>query len=135
RIPPEDLEAALAPLPLDLLAEPYRAAVPLLTRLIGKLQHISVHPGGVVIAEPRIDRYAPLERAPKGVLVTQYDMHSLEKIGLVKIDLLGNRALSAIQETVRWLGGPVQMADADVATLATLREARTVGCFQIETPA
>src|SRR5207302_9915412 len=135
RIPPEDLEAALAPLPLDLLAEPYRAAVPLLTRLIGKLQHISVHPGGVVIAEPRIDHYAPLERAPKGVLVTQFDMHSLEKIGLVKIDLLGNRALAAVEETVQWIGQPTQMPDADPATLETLRLARTVGCFQIETPA
>ncbi|HMC89476.1 MAG TPA: OB-fold nucleic acid binding domain-containing protein, partial [Gemmataceae bacterium] len=135
QIPADDLDLALAPVPVHLLTEPYRSAVPLLTRLIGKLQHISVHPGGVVIAEPRIDQHAPLERAPKGVLVTQYDMHSLEKIGLVKIDLLGNRALSAVQEALGAIARAEEMPDADAATLATLHEARTVGCFQIETPA
>jgi DNA-directed DNA polymerase III PolC len=136
RLPAEELEPqAAAPLLVDLLPERYREAVPLITRLIGKMQHISVHPGGVVIAEPRIDHYAPLERAPKGVLVTQYDMHSLEKLGLVKIDLLGNRALGAVQETLRWIGGQGEAPDGDPATLQTLRESRTVGCFQIETPA
>jgi DNA-directed DNA polymerase III PolC len=135
-LPADELETELPPqLPLELLPERYRSAVPLITRLIGKMQHISVHPGGVVIAEPRIEDYAPLERAPKGVLVTQYDMHSLEKIGLVKIDLLGNRALSAVQETLRWIGHPAEMPDDDPLTLQTLRESRTVGCFQIETPA
>src|SRR5439155_9705090 len=85
-LPADELEPEAAPqLPLEALPERYRSAVPLITRLIGKMQHISVHPGGIVIAEPRIEHYAPLERAPKGVRVTQYDMHSLEKIGLVKI--------------------------------------------------
>jgi DNA polymerase III alpha subunit len=62
-------------------------------------------------------------------------MHSLEKIGLVKIDILGNRALAAVQETLRWIGHPMEMPDGDGATLATVRAAQTVGCFQIETPA
>ncbi|MFL5244785.1 MAG: DNA polymerase III subunit alpha [Gemmataceae bacterium] len=131
----DDIEGAPSPFPVHLLSDRYRSAVPTIMRLVGKLQHISVHPGGIVLAEPRIDRYAPLERAPKGVLVTQYDMHSLQKIGLVKIDLLGNRALSAVQETLRWIGHPVEIPDGDAATLEALREARTVGCFQIETPA
>src|SRR5207245_2591710 len=85
--------------------------------------------------EPRIYQYATLERVRKGVLVTQYDMHSLEKIGLVKIDLLGNRALSAVQETLALIGHAEEMPDGDASTVSTLREARTVGCFQIETPA
>jgi DNA polymerase III subunit alpha len=136
QIPPDGLETdATPPLPLELLNGSCRAFLPLILRLVGKMQHISVHPGGVVIAEPRIDHYAPLERAPKGVLVTQYDMHSLARIGLVKIDLLGNRALSAVQETLRLIGSAPTMADGDPATLRTLHEARTVGCFQIETPA
>src|SRR5207245_5968490 len=46
-----------------------------------------------------------------------------------------NRALSAIQETLQAVGGSVDMADGDPATLKTLREGKTVGCFQIETPA
>jgi hypothetical protein len=68
----------------------------LIERLVGKPRHVSVHPGGIVIAEPRIADWVPLERAAKGVVVTQYDMHSLAQLGMVKIDLLGNRALSAI---------------------------------------
>jgi DNA-directed DNA polymerase III PolC len=134
RMPADELEDEL-PLPLHLLPERYRASVPLIERLIGMFQHASVHPGGVVIAEPRVDCHAPLERAPKGVLVTQFDKTSLARLGLVKIDLLGNRALSAIQETCDSLGRVPAMPDADPATLATLRQARTVGCFQIETPA
>ncbi|PYM46425.1 MAG: hypothetical protein DME16_14785 [Candidatus Rokuibacteriota bacterium] len=134
RLPPDELEGEL-PLPLHLLPEQYRAAAPLIQRLVGMFQHVSVHPGGVVIAEPRIDGHVPVERAPKGVLVTQFDMASLAGIGLVKIDLLGNRALSALQEAGESLGGVPAMLDGDAATCAALREGRTVGCFQIETPA
>lgn len=135
RLPSDDGDPAVPPrLPLEILTEPYRSAVPLITRLIGKPQHISVHPGGLVIAQPRVVDYAPLERAPKGVLVTQYDMHSLPILGLVKIDLLGNRALTAIQETLRWVDQAETIPDGDAATLRTLRQAETVGCFQIETP-
>ena len=61
RLPSDDWEPSL---PLDLLPSAYRAAVPLLEHLIGKMQHISVHSGGVVIADRRIDSYVPLERAP-----------------------------------------------------------------------
>jgi DNA-directed DNA polymerase III PolC len=134
RLPADELGGEL-PLPLHLLPRHYRAAVPLIERLIGMFQHLSVHPGGVVIAEPRVECHVPLERAPKGVLVTQFDMAAVARIGLVKIDLLGNRALSAIQETCDSLGRVPAMPDADPATLTALREARTVGCFQIETPA
>src|SRR5439155_473114 len=84
---------------------------------------------------PDIDGHVPVERAPKGVLVTQFDMASLAGVGLVKIDLLGNRALSALQEAGESLGGVPAMPDGDAATCAALREGRTVGCFQIETPA
>jgi DNA-directed DNA polymerase III PolC len=134
RIPEDDLEP-ISPLPIHVLPDQVRASAPLINRLIGKLQHISVHPGGFVLAQPRIDQYAPLERAPKGVVITQYDLRSLKEIGLVKIDLLGNRALSAIQETLRVIGRPIDMPDRDLETLTTLREGKTIGCFQIETPA
>lgn len=133
-IPEHEADAReIAALAYRLLPRPYRDAVPLIARLVGKPQHIGVHPGGVVIAQPRLDVYAPLELAPKGVAVIQYDMHSLQKIGMIKIDLLGNRALSAISETLR-SAGPLEMPDGDPATLETLKLARTVSCFQIETP-
>ncbi|HEV8149399.1 MAG TPA: PHP domain-containing protein, partial [Gemmatimonadales bacterium] len=96
---PEELEPGVVVMPP--LPPEYRAAAPLLERLIGRPQHLSVHPGGLVLAEPAIECYAPLERAPKGVPVTQYDMTSLEKLGLIKLDLLGTRALSALEEARR----------------------------------
>ena len=123
-------------LPLALLGERARRALPVIERLIGTFQHLSVHPGGVVIASPRVDLHAPLERAPKGVPVTQYDMRSLADLGLIKIDLLGNRALAAIQATCQLAGiAPPSPERDDPATLQALREARTIGCFQVETPA
>src|SRR6185503_3404710 len=76
--------------------------------ILGLPRHLSVHPGGVVL---RPDGVAPLERAEKDVLVTQYDKETVEAAGLVKIDLLGNRALS------------------------TIRETGTLGCNQLESPA
>lgn len=78
RMPADELEEE--PPPLHLLPGPYRAAVPLIERLVGRFQHLSVHPGRVVIAEPPIDSQVPLERAPKGVRVTQFDKRGLAAI-------------------------------------------------------
>jgi len=101
-------------------------------------RHFSVHPGGVVLHP---DGVAPLERAEKGVLVTQYDKETVEAAGLVKIDLLGNRALSTIRETVeiveRTTGArlDVERLPVDEPSVRLLREARTLGCNQLESPA
>ncbi|HUP18878.1 MAG TPA: DNA polymerase III subunit alpha, partial [Gemmatimonadota bacterium] len=61
-------------------------------------RHIAVHPGGIVIGPERLEKWLPRQMAAKGVLVTQFDMHPVEDVGLVKIDLLGNRGLSAIAD-------------------------------------
>jgi len=106
--------------------------------LLGLPRHLSVHPGGIVL---RPDGAAPLERAEKGVIVTQYDKDTVEAAGLVKIDLLGNRALSTIRETLdiveRTTGRrlDVEKLPADEASVRLLREARTIGCNQLESPA
>jgi DNA polymerase III alpha subunit len=106
--------------------------------LLGLPRHLSVHPGGIVL---RPDGAAPLERAEKGVIVTQYDKDTVEAAGLVKIDLLGNRALSTIRETLdiveRTTGTrlDVEKLPVDEASLRLLREARTIGCNQLESPA
>jgi DNA polymerase III alpha subunit len=97
-------------------------------------RHFSVHPGGIVL---RPDGVAPLVRAEKGVLVTQYDKDAVERVGLVKIDLLGNRALSTIRETVEVAGGGIDVENlpVDEPTVRLLHEARTLGCNQLESPA
>ena len=69
-------------------------------QLVGLPRHLGLHPGGIVIADAPLDRYVPLEEAAKGIVCTQFEMRAIEAVGLVKIDLLGNRALSTIQETV-----------------------------------
>ena len=125
---------AQAALPLALLTDRFRLAAQLIERLIGTFQHLSVHAGGIVIATPRIDQHAPIERAPKGVPVTQYDVHALARLGMAKIDLLGNRALAAIQEACRIARIALPDTDGDPDTLEALRQGRTIGSFQVETP-
>ncbi|MFM1872160.1 MAG: hypothetical protein RL398_1582 [Planctomycetota bacterium] len=111
-------------------------------QLLAAPRHLGVHPGGVVIAPQPMRTLAPLERAAKGVVVTQYDMHFVEGLGLVKIDLLGNRALSIVHDCVTMLrrqGVAVpdltRIAEDDARCAALLRGGGTLGCFQVESPA
>jgi DNA-directed DNA polymerase III PolC len=67
-------------------------------QLAGFPRHLSIHAGGVIIAPDRITNYTPLEVAGKGIVISQYDMHSIERLGLVKMDLLGVRSLSIITD-------------------------------------
>ncbi|MCZ6820795.1 MAG: DNA polymerase III subunit alpha [Calditrichaeota bacterium] len=67
-------------------------------RLAGFPRHLSVHSGGVIIAPDRLTNYTPLEVAGKGIVISQYDMYSIERLGLVKMDLLGVRSLTIITE-------------------------------------
>jgi DNA-directed DNA polymerase III PolC len=113
-------------------------------RLVGLPRHLGIHPGGLVIADGPLDGYVPLEQAAKGIVVTQYEMRAIERIGLVKMDLLGNRALSVLAEAREWVAragaaprDPRDLdavADDDPDAARILREARTLGCFQIESP-
>ncbi len=61
---------------------------------------MSVHCGGVVIVPDRIDRHVPVETAPKGVQIIQWEKDQAEDAGLVKIDLLGNRSLAVIRDAL-----------------------------------
>jgi DNA-directed DNA polymerase III PolC len=124
-------------LPMPALSPSWARFAPWIERLIGRPQHLSVHPGGVVIAGTAISDRAPLTLAPKGVLVTQYDMHAVARLGMLKLDILGNRCLSELQ-TARELAQTAALddiSDDDPATLTLLQQAQTVGCFQVETPA
>jgi len=66
-------------------------------------RHLSIHPGGVIIAPDKITHYTPLEIAGKGIVIAQYDMYSIEKLGLVKMDLLGVRSLSIITDCMKYV--------------------------------
>ena len=104
--------------------------------------NLSVHPGGIVIGRMPIDRYTPIQPAPKGVRICQYDKRGVERIGLVKLDLLGNRGLSTVRytcELIRQRRGEVidveNLPGTDLATIDLVSRAQTVGCNQLESPA
>jgi DNA polymerase-3 subunit alpha len=104
----------------------------------GLPHHTSVHCGGIVIADGDITDYTPLELASKGIQVTQFDMHSVEKMGLIKIDLLGNRGLTVIEEATRAIRprhGSIAIRSDDPATAALMSGGKTLSCFQLESPA
>lgn len=139
--------------------------------LIGLPHHLSVHPGGVVIAPGPLTDLAPTQMAAKGVLITQFDLESIERLGLVKIDLLGIRGLTVLGDVAEAIAKtdfqqqigagsldvpgelPVvpklrsipgkwsnsldvldRIPEDDPATSDTIQQARTIGCFQIESP-
>jgi error-prone DNA polymerase len=108
--------------------------------LLGRPHHLSVHPGGIVITPWPIEDYVPIQRAAKGVRITQFEKDAAEAAGLVKIDLLGNRALANVDEIV----ARSPMADAltsdigffeDADTLQSLQRGDALGVNQLESPA
>lgn len=130
-----------ASLPVDI--EPWKTVFRRAKGIIGYPRHLSIHPGGIVIAPGKITDYVPLERARKGFVVTQYDMHPIEDIGLVKIDLLSQRSLGVLTDTLaalkknRKCEPPFNDFNAvctDPKTREIIREGRTMGCFYIESP-
>jgi DNA-directed DNA polymerase III PolC len=108
--------------------------------LDGTPHHLSVHPGGIVIAPGPITDLVPLQHATKGLLVTQFDMSGIEKLGLVKIDLLGISGLTVTADCVELIRQRrpdftvEQIPLDDAATAQTLSTAHSIGCFQIESP-
>jgi len=128
-------------LPLD--EEPWRSILDIAGAIDGHLRHLSVHVGGIVVAPEPITNFVPLERTAKGLVVTQYDMYPVEDMGLVKIDLLGNRSLGVIVDTVKDVrntrGEVVDFERIDPRddpeTKSLIREGRSIGCFYIESPA
>jgi error-prone DNA polymerase len=111
-------------------------------RIIGTPRYLSVHPGGVVLTPRPIDEYVPLQRAPKGVPIVQWEKDAVEDAGLVKIDLLGNRSLGVIRDAIGNLRTNGEAFDDfhwepedDLPTQQSLAQGRTMGCFYIESPA
>jgi len=121
---------------------PWPEILRLAARISGSPRYLSVHPGGVVITPNPTTDYVPVQRAPKGVPIIQWDKDGAEEAGLVKIDLLGNRSLGVIRDTihrVRENGTPFAeqgwQPEDDAATQSTVARGLTMGCFYIESPA
>jgi DNA polymerase-3 subunit alpha/error-prone DNA polymerase len=124
------------------LQPPWPAILSAAQGIIGTPRYLSVHPGGVVITPDPIDTYVPVEHAPKGVPIIQWEKDATEEAGLVKIDLLGNRSLGVIRDALHNLRVNREAFDErrwepedDVATQEAVAQGQTMGCFYIESPA
>ncbi|HET8552160.1 MAG TPA: DNA polymerase III subunit alpha [Gammaproteobacteria bacterium] len=109
-------------------------------RLVGKPRHVALHPAGLVVGDAPISDYVPVENAARGLVVTQYDLRSIARTGLVKLDLLGSKLLTQLDDAAMIAGKPrgadiLDLPQNDAPTLARLDKADTIGCFQVETPA
>lgn len=111
-------------------------------KLEGVARHASVHAAGVVIADKDITEYTPLQRESNGdKIITQYDMYSIgeDGVGLLKIDFLGLRNLTIIQEALRFIkdnqGKDINFSNIsfdDPKTYELLASGETTGIFQLE---
>jgi len=104
-------------------------------RLLGRPDHLSLHPGGIVVTPTPLEGHVPLQWAAKGVVMTQLEKDGVERIGLVKIDLLGNRALATVDEARRIVAGTDGPPLRDAAAEALLERGDTLGVAQLESPA
>jgi DNA-directed DNA polymerase III PolC len=128
-------------LPLD--REPWQRIAAAAQRILGFPRHLSVHPGGIIVAPEAINRWCPLERTPLGLAVTQYDMVGAEAMGLIKIDLLSQRSLGVLEDVLADLAAAgvetpldrFREVEGDWATRRLIREGRTMGVFYVESPA
>ena len=108
-------------------------------RLEGLPRHTSMHAAGVVISQKEVDDYVPLSRASDGSITTQFTMTTLEELGLLKMDFLGLRTLTVIQNAVRMAekssGKHIDIDHIDFddkAVLDSLGTGKTDGVFQLE---
>jgi error-prone DNA polymerase len=127
---------------LDPEREPLATVLRIGRYLDGNPKGLATHPCGIAVAPEPIARRAPLERSPKGLVTTQYSMYPAEALGLIKLDLLGNRSLTALEDAraaVRAHTGNAPdfttlAPDADPATRELVARGDTMGCFYIESP-
>ncbi len=108
-------------------------------RLEGLPRHTSMHAAGVVISQKSVDEYVPLSRASDGSITTQFTMTTLENLGLLKMDFLGLRTLTVIQNSVQLLKKSqninldiIHIDYNDAQVLASLGTGKTDGVFQLE---
>ena len=119
--------------------EQVKELVDMSMRLEGLPRHTSMHAAGVVISQKAVDEYVPLSRAQDGSLTTQFTMTTLEELGLLKMDFLGLRTLTVIQNAVRMVeqghGCKIDVDHIDYndkAVLDSLGTGKTDGVFQLE---
>ena len=106
-------------------------------KLEGVVRHASTHACGVVITAEPIDNLVPRQHPSQDdkTIITQYEMHSIEDLGLLKMDFLGLKNLTVIENTLNSIPKTINLAEislADKKTFKLLQSIQTVGVFQLE---
>ena len=110
-------------------------------KLEGVVRHASTHACGVVITKEPLTNYTPLQYASQGdkTIITQYEMHAIESLGLLKMDFLGLKNLTVIENTLKIVKATrhknikiSQIPLDDDETFRLLRKGKTIGVFQLE---
>ena len=119
--------------------EQVRKLIDMSKRLEGLPRHTSMHAAGVVISRTSIDEYVPLSRGADGTIVTQFTMTTLEELGLLKMDFLGLRTLTVIQDAVKMIekncGVKLDLEHIDYddkKVMDSLGTGKNEGVFQLE---
>jgi len=107
--------------------------------LEGIVRTVAAHAGGLAVSLSPLTTKVPLTRDARGRPMCQYDLHSLGYLGLAKLDVLGLRNLTIVQDTVSLLKergkvdlNPAAVQENDRSTMALIQRGETLGCFQLE---
>jgi len=160
-LPEAELDSVAKRLPFGAYADRIRDILPLLPELresglnrdkftllldlcekvAGFPRFLGTHLGGLVVSREPLSDITPLQQAAKGEIVTQFDKDDVEELGLIKLDLLSLRAMSAVEDTVRTISREKKSFDYekipldDAATYRMINKGETIGVFQLESPA
>lgn len=113
----------------------------LASKLDGFPRHLALHPSGVILSDEHLADLIPMQRSYEGYLMAQFDKDDVEALGVAKLDVLGIRMLSAMAHTL----GEIERIEEvsvdldsvpkdDGPTFSLIRDSKTLGCFQIESP-
>lgn len=111
-------------------------------KIEGANRHVSTHAAGIVISDDKLMKRVPLQEGNSSMHLTQYTMDAVEKVGLLKLDILGLRNLATLADCIRFIPyeneGKAIDIDAipfdDAKTLAIFQKGNTDGIFQFESP-
>jgi error-prone DNA polymerase len=145
RVAARDIPAAIERLPelagTNLRVGQLEQLFELCLAIDGFPRHLALHPSGVILSSPDLADRVPMQESFGGFTMLQADKDDVEDLGLVKLDVLGVRMLSAITHAVSEISrttGEAPELEAlprdDAATFDLIRSSRTLGCFQIESP-
>ena len=144
-LPSHEIEA-VQELPADRLDQIGRLIRQYSNLLHGFPSHLSIHAGGIIISEKPIHYYTATSLPPKGFPITHFDMIVAEDVGLYKFDILSQRGLGKIKDTLDVVArnrpdlSPIDIHDfkrfkKDKKIKHLLRNAQAIGCFYVESPA